>query len=75
MKTKEIYRWVKTAGILSIIPIVLAAGPLSGYLVADLLISKFGFPGYSTIICVILGFAASARETVRIIRIALKAKE
>ena len=75
MKTEEMYRWVKTAGMLSIIPIVLSAGPLSGYLVADLLIGKFGFPGYTTIICVIIGFAAGVKETVRIIKIALKAKE
>lgn len=75
MKSEELYSWIRTAGMLSIIPIVLVSGPLAGYFAADILINKFNLPGYTTIICVILGFVASARETIRIIRIALKTKE
>lgn len=75
MKGEELYRWVRTAGLLALIPIVLACGPLGGYLIADLLIKKLTLPGYTTIICVILGFIAGVRETVRIIKTALKARE
>jgi hypothetical protein len=74
MKIKEIFRWVRTAGLLSIIPIILAGGPLGGYLIADILIKKLTLPGYTAAICVILGFIASIRETIRIIKIALKTK-
>ncbi len=75
MENKEIYRWVRTAGLLAIIPILLAGGPLGGYLVADILIKKFSLPGYTAVICVILGFIAGVRETVRIIKIALNTRE
>lgn len=75
MKSEDIYRWIRTAGLLALIPIVLAGGPLGGYLIADLLMKKFTLPGYTAVICVILGFIASIRETVRIIKIALNTKE
>ena len=75
MKSEDIYRWIRTAGLLALIPIVLACGPLGGYLIADILIKKFNLPGSTTVICVILGFVASLRETIRIIKIALNTKE
>ena len=75
MKTEEFYARIRTAGLLAIIPIVLATGPLGGYLIAELLVDKLGFPGYTTAVCVILGFIAGIRETVKIIRIAIKSKE
>lgn len=75
MKNEEAYRLIRTAGLLAIIPIVLATGPLGGYLVADLLVNRFGLPGYTIAICVVLGFAAGVRETIRIIRIVLSSKE
>ena len=75
MKTEEFYARIRTAGLLAIIPIVLATGPLGGYLIADLLVKKLGLPGYATAVCVILGFIAGIRETIKIIRIAIKSKE
>lgn len=75
MKSEELYKWVRTAGLLGIIPIVLATGPLAGYFLGDLLVAKYAFPGYTIIICVALGFLASAQETIKIIKIALKTKE
>lgn len=74
MKSEKIYGWVKTAGGLAIIPIILVSGPLGGYLIGDLLVRKFHLPGYLTVVFIILGFIASIRETVKIIRLALKAK-
>jgi len=71
---RDVYEWVRTAGLCAVIPVVLAGGPLGGYLIGDLLIKKFGLPGYTDVICVIIGFIAGISETVRIIRIALKIK-
>lgn len=53
----------------------MAAGPLAGYFVADYLEKRFGFPNWTLAVCVIVGFITSFRETVRIIRLALKTEE
>ncbi len=69
---REIYKWIRIGGLLSFIPFVLAAGPVGGYFLGNYLMHKFNLPYYILIICIILGFLGSARETIRIIRIALK---
>ncbi|MCX5686328.1 MAG: hypothetical protein NTW09_02545 [Candidatus Omnitrophica bacterium] len=69
---QEIYKWIRMGGLLSFIPFVLAAGPIAGYLAGEYLIKRFGLPQYISYIFAAVGFAASARETVRIIRIAIK---
>ncbi len=69
------FKWIRTAGLLGIIPLVLAGGPLGGYLVAEILIKKMHFPGYTAIILVVLGFVASIQEIVKIIKITLKSEE
>ena len=71
----KVYKWIKIGGLLSFIPIILAVGPLAGYFAADYLEKKFGFPGFTSPVFIIVGFIASARETVRIIRLALKTEE
>ena len=73
MTSTASYRWIRVAGLLTLIPIVLAAAPLAGYIAGDWLIHQFGFPRHTTIVCVIIGFAASVRETIKIIQAALKA--
>jgi hypothetical protein len=73
---KELYRWIKIAGILSFIPFVLMGGALFGYLAGDYLEKKIVlspfivFPG-----CVALGILASAIEVARIIKLAVKISE
>ena len=69
---QEIYKWIRLGGLLSFIPFVLAAGPIAGYLAGEYLIKRFGLPPYTSFIFAAVGFAASARETVRIIRLAIK---
>ena len=69
---QEIYKWIRLGGLLSFIPFILAAGPIAGYLAGEYLIKRFGLPQYIPYIFAAVGFAASARETVRIIRIAIK---
>ena len=70
----KIYKWIKIGGLLSFIPIVMAAGPLAGYFLADYLEKRFGAPPYVSYILITVGFAAGVRETIRIIKIALNTK-
>ena len=72
MNKTKVFRRIKVAGLLSLIPIVLAAGPLAGYGAGYYLIKLFDFPRYTLIICAIIGFIAAARETIVIIRAALR---
>ena len=73
MTSPRAFLWLRISGLLTIIPIILAAAPLAGYLAGDWLVTKLRFPRYATIVCVIIGFIAAVRETVKIIRMALKA--
>ncbi len=68
----NIYKWLKIGGLLSFLPFVLVAGPLAGFFLGDYLIIRFNFPAYTSYILSALGFFGSARETVRIIKTALK---
>lgn len=72
---KNFYKWIKIAGILSFIPFVLVAGPLLGYVLGDFLHKRFGLGTYAQLILILIGFAASARETIRMIMMALKNEE
>ena len=71
-RREKVYKWVKIGGILSFIPLVLAAGPIVGYISGYYLEKKFNLPSYISIICVTLGFAGSVIETVKIIKMALR---
>ena len=74
MGSEKMYGWLRTAGLLAVIPIVLATGPLGGYLAADFMVSKFHLPGYTIMIGIVVGFIASLRETIKIIRLAIKSE-
>ena len=71
----KVYKWIKIGGLLSFIPVIMAAGPLGGYFSADYLVHRFGLPGYISPIFITIGFIASARETIRIIKLAIKAEK
>lgn len=73
-KKREIYNWIKVGSLLSLIPFVLVAGPLMGYMAFDYLAKRFGVPSYASYILITIGFAASVRETIRIIKITLRTK-
>jgi len=73
-KKREIYNWIKVGSLLSLIPFVLVAGPLMGYVAFDYLHKRFGIPPYVSYLFITVGFAASVRETIRIIKIALRTK-
>ncbi len=53
----------------------MAAGPLGGYFLADYFEKRFGLPGYVSLIFILIGFIASIRETIRIIKLALKTEK
>lgn len=73
-KKREIYKRIKVGSLLSLIPFVLFAGPLMGYLAFDYIEKRFGAPPYVAYILITVGFAAGVRETIRIIKITLRAK-
>ncbi len=72
MNTAKVFRRIRVAGLLSLIPIVLAAGPLAGYAAGYYLVKLFNFPHYTLIVCAIIGLIAAAQETLMIIRAALR---
>lgn len=72
---QEIYKWIKIGGLLSFIPFILIAGPLAGYLAGDWLTKQFGLPQFTAVLLAGIGFIGSVRETVRVVRFALKTEE
>lgn len=72
MPKEELYKQVKIVGMISFIPIVLAAGPLTGYAVGSYLQKRFDLSAHVTNICIAAGFISSLMEVVKIIRIVLK---
>jgi hypothetical protein len=74
-RKKRVYRWIKIGGLLSFLPFIMAAGPIGGYFIGDILEKKLGAPSWVTGLCIIIGFAGSAYETVKVIKVALQAEE
>ena len=64
------YRYIRLVGSLGTIPVMLGVGPLLGYFAGHWLDQKFKSDPWFLIIFVILGFAASIRYTVRLLRMA-----
>lgn len=71
----DVYRWIKIGGLLSFLPFVLGAGPIAGFYLGKYLEQRFGLPVYVSIILVTIGFIASLKESVRIVRMAIKTQE
>ena len=71
----KVYKWIKIGGLLSFIPVIMAAGPVGGYFCGDYLQKRFGLPNYTSPIVITIGFIARARETIRIIKMALKTEK
>ncbi len=69
---EELYKRIKIAGMISYIPIMLAAPALAGFFLGDYLQKKFNLPIYISIFCIGLGIIIGIRESIRIIRLVLK---
>ncbi|MDO8662141.1 MAG: AtpZ/AtpI family protein [Candidatus Omnitrophota bacterium] len=75
MVNKEFYKRIKIAGMISYIPIMLAAPALAGFFLGDYLQKRFGLPFYISIFCIGLGIVIGIRESIRIIRLVLKIED
>ncbi|MDD4894366.1 MAG: hypothetical protein PHW54_03530 [Candidatus Omnitrophica bacterium] len=71
MRKEELYKRIKVAGMISFIPVMLAAGPFMGYIAGDYLVKKTGV-GYILFVCIGIGFIASITEVIKIIRLVTK---
>ena len=58
-------------GLALTLPMVLLSGPLTGYLISQWLIQKWGWAPATTLALMLLGLAGSAIQTVRILRLLL----
>ena len=59
---------IRQLGLLGTIPILLAVGPVVGYLIGDWLDKKLGTEPYLLVIFLIFGFIASGREIYGVIK-------
>ena len=71
-KKSAFYLQVKQLGILTTIPIILLVGPIIGFFLGGWIDQKFKFYPWFTLIFVFIGFAASAREIIRLLKRILK---
>jgi len=65
---KGVYSTIRIMGLGSLIPFVLAAGPLGGYLLGTYVVGRFAWPQYISHIFVVIGFLGSMTETYKIIK-------
>ena len=62
------YRYIRQVGLLTTIPVMLLSGPLIGFLVGNYIDKRFGTAPWFMILFVCLGFVASIRQTIAIIK-------
>ena len=72
---KDLQRLFWMLGLALTLPMALLSGPLAGYLISQWLIQKWSWAPSTTFILVLLGFAGSALQTVRILRLLYKGSE
>ena len=72
MKKERIYRQVTVVAVLSLVPVVLAAGVVTGCLAGGFLEQKFRAPAYVFLGCVLFGIGGGIYEVFRLIRLAIK---
>jgi len=68
-KKAEFYKLTKIWGLLTFVPVVLAAGPLAGYFLGEYLEKKIGFAPYLSLVFMGFGFYTSVREIIKILKI------
>ncbi|MDP3790546.1 MAG: AtpZ/AtpI family protein [Candidatus Omnitrophota bacterium] len=74
-RKSDLYKWIKIGGLLSFLPFVLVSGPMAGYFLGNYLEKKFNLPFYVSIALITIGFAASIKETIKIVKMALRTQE
>jgi len=68
----DLYKWIKIGGLLSFLPFVLVAGPIAGFMLGRYVEQRFSLPAYVSILFITIGFIASFRETIKIVKMALR---
>ena len=69
---EKLYKRIKIAGMLSLIPLILSCSLFAGYYLGSWLKTKFGLSFWVVFVCIMLGLLIAVREIAKIIRIALK---
>lgn len=67
-KRDERRSYLRQSGLLGTIPFLLAVPPIAGLLIGRFLDNKFNTDPILTIVLLILGFVAGAKETVSVVR-------
>jgi F0F1-type ATP synthase assembly protein I len=74
-KKEEYYSYLRQAGIYTVIPIILALGPIIGYYIGSFLDRKFHTEPYLMILFLIFGFIAAGKEVYNLTKRAMKDSE
>lgn len=62
------YRYIRQVGLLTTIPVMLLSGPLIGFLIGNYIDTRFGTAPWFMVLFVCIGFVASIRQTIAIIK-------
>lgn len=62
------YRYIRQVGLLTTIPVMLLSGPLIGFLIGNYIDKRFGTAPWFMVLFVCVGFVASIRQTIAIIK-------
>lgn len=62
------YRFIHQVGLLTMIPAMLLAGPVIGFLIGNYIDKRFETAPWFMVVFVGLGFVASVRQTIAIIK-------
>lgn len=72
MDKNDFYKRIKVIAVLSVIPFLVALGPISGYFIGKYFIVKYQWDINSILFFLLVGSLVSVIETIRVIRLALK---
>jgi ATP synthase protein I len=67
-KNDDKSNWMRQIGLLSVIPVIMVAAPVVGYLIGSWLDGYFGTEPWLTVTLIFLGFAAAGKEIYNILR-------
>jgi len=76
MENKDkFYSYLRQAGIYTVIPFILALGPIIGYFIGNFLDQKLHTEPYLMILFIVFGFIASGKEVYNLVKRAMKDME
>ncbi|MCX7918928.1 MAG: AtpZ/AtpI family protein [bacterium] len=66
------YLLLRRVGLLTAIPLLLGTGPIVGFYIGDWLDKRFNTAPWLMLSCLLLGFIAGIKETITLIKMAMK---